>query len=95
MTITVDELRKFSDELFRHLESRGVHAVSLDHDYYWSIPSNQLYDPASEPTNLEMGQLSEDLEQLRQIGSGQRPPVSYALVWLSSILRSIGEKYVG
>ena len=94
MTVTVDELRRFSDALFRHLESKGVGSVALDQDYYWSIPSEHLYDPTTEPTKLEMGQLTEDLEELRQIERGERPPVSYGLVWLSSILRCIGEKYI-
>jgi hypothetical protein len=41
-----------------------------------------------------MGQLSDDWNEVAKIASGQRPPIAYALVWLSSLLRFIGSKLV-
>jgi hypothetical protein len=42
----------------------------------------------------EMGQLSDDWNELTKIASGKSPPLAYALVWLSSLLRFIGTKFV-
>jgi hypothetical protein len=41
-----------------------------------------------------MGQLSDDWNEVTKIASGQRPPMAYALVWLSSLLRVVGSKLV-
>jgi hypothetical protein len=47
-----------------------------------------------EPSELTVGQLSEDWKELQQISSGQKLPIAYALVWLSSVLRFVGSKIV-
>jgi hypothetical protein len=53
-----------------------------------------MYDNHDEPRQFTMGQLSEDLEFVNQMVDGTRPPVTYGLVWISSLLRSIEEKII-
>jgi hypothetical protein len=59
-------------------------------------PEKHLYAVYTPPPefDLTMGQLSEDWNEVAKIASGQRPPAAYALVWLSSLLRFIGTKFV-
>lgn len=94
MDVNVAELRAVADKLFTHLLESGDEVVSLPQDYYWSIPKETLYDPYSQPSEFTLGQLSDDLSELKRIESGEGEPVSYALVWLAAILRAIGEKTV-
>jgi hypothetical protein len=41
-----------------------------------------------------MGQLSDDQRELASIRTGAKPPLAYALVWLSSLLRFVGARIV-
>ncbi|WP_253974465.1 hypothetical protein [Myxococcus dinghuensis] len=58
----------------------GHTEVELDSDHYWSIPNDKLYSVYEDPSDFTVGQLSEDLENVR------------AFVWVSTLLRFIGSK---
>lgn len=94
MEISLDELRRVTDRLYEHLAERGISNVSLGRDYYWSIPSGSRYNPYAQPTDLTLGQLTDDVAELRRILNGDTEPLAYALVWLAAVLRAIGEDVV-
>lgn len=91
MRVETAELRKIAGMLLDHLEKSGVRAVEVPWDYYWDMPDEELYNPHDKPVNLDVGQLSDDWLELGRIGTGEMPPVGQALVWLSSILRAVGQ----
>ncbi|HLV24710.1 MAG TPA: hypothetical protein VKZ41_00210 [Gemmatimonadales bacterium] len=95
MRISTDELRRATDVLLRHLEQSGHGAIEIEKDFYWSVSPDERYDLEKQPTELGVGQLSDDIAEVRAIVEGQKAPVGYALVWLSSILRAVGEEVVG
>jgi tetratricopeptide (TPR) repeat protein len=84
-------LRRVFNLLMEHMEAIGQGAIDLPGDFYWDVPAEALYDPYSEPEQLNLGQLSEDWAKLRSLASGETPPVGYALVWLASVLRACGQ----
>lgn len=94
MEIEVAKLRKITNDLLLRLEQDGTTTVELSSDYYWHIPPEQRYDSYDEPHEFTMGQLSEDLEFVNQMIDGTQPLLTYGLVWISSLLRFIGEKIV-
>jgi hypothetical protein len=94
MKIKISELRAAANRLFDHLERSGHAELEVDRDFYWSIPDEKLYSVYEEPSGFTVGQLSDDWKELQRISSGQRQPIGYALVWLSSVLRFVGTKIV-
>ena len=94
--IQLSDLRRLANALFDHLERTGRPEFDITEDFYWSIPEKHLYAVYTPPpeSDLTMGQLSADWEELTKITVGQSPPLAYALVWLSSLLRFIGAKLV-
>ena len=94
MEVNVVQLRAVADKLFAHLLTSGHEVLSLPYDHYWSIPKEKLYDPYSQPSELTLGQLSDDLAELKRIYNDQAEPLSYALVWLAAVIRAIGEDTV-
>lgn len=94
MKVKVSELRKAANILFDHLEQSGHTELELSRDFYWNIPEEKLYTVYEEPSGFTVGQLSDDWKELQQISSGQKKPLAYALVWLSSVLRFVGTKLV-
>src|SRR5205085_3362148 len=89
MRINIHDLKRVSDQLFSHLEEIGHNSVEITEDYYWNIPKEHRYDPMQEPKEFDLGQLTEDWSELQQILNRTSEPISYALVWLSSLLRNI------
>lgn len=95
MKITVQEMRAALGVLLDHLETTGQEAFESEAEFYWNIPSGQLYDAYSEPDSFSIGQLSDDLERIRRVASGQREPIGSDLVVVSVLLRLVGEMSVG
>ncbi len=92
--VHLDEIEKAIHLVIEHLNNQHIAVAELPEDYYWEISEEQRYDPAQNPKDLSLGQLSEDWDRVQQIVKGDAPPVGYALVWLASLLRKIGSANV-
>lgn len=88
------QLRDVFEVLMRHVEDAGLSAVTVDKDFYWNVPADKLYNPYETPRepDLDLGQLSEDWEKLQDVSKGKAPPVGSGFVWLSAVLRAVGEE---
>jgi hypothetical protein len=95
MDVRISDLRAVAERLLEHLQETDREVISIDHDYYWVIPKEQRYEPDEEPKEFTLGQLSDDFRELMRIKNGEVEPIGYALVWLSSLLRVVGEKTIG
>ncbi len=94
LRVSLAELRGAVEALLCHLEAgMAGDAITLDWDYFWSIPAGELYDVAQEPGELTIGQLSESWQHLRDLLADQDRAVGYHLVWLADVLRAIGQRY--
>ena len=96
MDVNVAELRGIVKKLLVHLEETDRNVVVIDHDFYWSIPAELRYDTYAppNPSELTLGQLSDDLNELQNIKNGKRELIGYALVWAAAVLRALGEETV-
>jgi hypothetical protein len=91
MQIRVAELREICEKLLRFMEDQELDILELPVDYYWNIPKKQVYDPYIRPTEIDLGQLADDWNELRKMAKSDEEPLMYHLVWLAAILRSIGD----
>lgn len=94
MKIQISELRRINTQLLDHLENCGHNEIEIDVDFYWTIKKEELYDPYKKPEALGLGQLYDEYGFLRNIIDGNSEATAYAFVWLSALLRYIGEKIV-
>lgn len=95
MTVAIAELKRSCSHLLEHIEALGVSEVELDDDYYWFVEKTEVYNAQQTPTALSVGQLSEDLADIRSALNGSAPPVALLLVRLAGILRKVGESVNG
>jgi hypothetical protein len=95
MNVEIETLQKALEIVFTHLKQHGVKAVEIEEDFYWNVPSAAVYDPLNAPTDMDLGQLSDDWSRLQSITRDESIAVGYSLVWAASILRRIGELHVG
>ncbi len=96
MRVEINELRLACEKIFSHLAANGNTIVEIPYDYYWNIPEADRYELNDKPNpeNFDLGQLSDDWEDLRRLANGDEPPISYGLVWAAHIFTAIGEQIV-
>jgi hypothetical protein len=94
MKISTSDIRAICDLLLDHLERQHGSEVEITVDYYWHIDESERSNINETPSILDMGQLSEDWQNLEYILKGDQEPIGYALTWLAEILRTIGEVHV-
>jgi len=92
MKVQLTALRETADVLFRYLESQGKVEFDIEDDYYWTIATNQLYEPRDNPTDLGLEQLADNWEWLDRVRRRTTDPIPYHPVWFAAILRWIGQK---
>lgn len=91
MLLDLADIRNTTLFLFDFLERNGITQVEIKDDYYWHIPRDIRYDPLTEIESCTLGQLTDDITELSNIVTGKREATTYAFVWLSNVLRYIGE----
>ncbi|MFF0399749.1 hypothetical protein ACFYSJ_28900 [Streptomyces sp. NPDC005248] len=94
LQIPLDQLRHAFELALQHIEASAGSAVALEHDYFWSVPGDELYDVANEPRTITIGQLSESWQHLEDLLSDTNRAVDHHLVWLADVLRAIGQSTV-
>jgi hypothetical protein len=83
-------MRAALETLLAHVERIAGTRIEVDHDYFWSVPPDELYDMGAPPSELTIGQLSECLDNLRGIAEDPEKAVAYGLVWAAEVLRAVG-----
>jgi hypothetical protein len=95
MEIDIKTLENATKYIFQHIKDKGIKSVEIKEDFYWNISSEEKYNPYHEPTDLDLGQLSDDWLEIKKIALREKQPISYSLVWLAAIYKIMGEKIVG
>ena len=93
--IPVDTLRRAASTLLDHVEGLHGPVVNVGTDMFWVIDPAERDNVYSTPTNFSIGQLSEALRNVTDVCDDPERAISYALVWLSDLLRATGEAVDG
>lgn len=94
LKIDIVQLRRACDKLWEHLRELGIDSVDTPHDYYWSVPYQDLYRLESQPNTFEVGQLSEDWQGVQQMLQADRDVITFDFVKISAIFRELGVQVV-
>ncbi len=92
MRLELAKLRSAMEILFDHLEEEGYDSADISSDFYWHVETAELYDPYNEPRELTLGQLSFDWTRLEELLRRETDPLGLDFVWLSALLRALGEQ---
>ena len=95
LKIDINEVEKAFSNLLNELRNQKGDVIEIEPvDYYWSIDRDELYNPYNDPTHLTLGQLTDDLEEMKKLADCEAEPVAQDLVKISSILAALGHKTV-
>lgn len=65
MIVNIEELKSILIHLLVQLQKSKGNIIELPMDYYWDISLDEIYNPYIEPQNINLGQLSDDIEELK------------------------------
>jgi hypothetical protein len=64
--------------------------VGLTHDLYWHLQTGDLFEMSRVPTEMTVGQTTDDLAEVRQmLDSGDFQPAWHALLHIGGLLRLV------
>ena len=90
MEISTKEIRLAFESLLAEFENTGLKDWNISKEFYWDITTDERYDSYNSPKELGMGQLSEDIERIKRIASGEDSSILANL--FSAFLRSVISK---
>ncbi|MBF6354916.1 hypothetical protein IU449_10215 [Nocardia higoensis] len=92
--ISYERLLEVFELLIAHIRSaRPGEYATVNDDYFWSIPIEEMTDVYSNPT-LTIGQFSEAWQNIeKSIACDIMTP--YDLIWFADILRAVGKEAMG
>lgn len=88
MIVNIKDLEKVIFILLSKLKEVKGNEIELKNDYYWEIVSDELFNPYEEPTNITLGQLTDDLERMKKLLDNNNPVV-YDLKLISIIFKAL------
>lgn len=93
--LDIRELKAVIDAIFDHI----IHDVKVEkltikdeQDFYWDVPSNELYSVKGRQPQLEVGKLADDWEFLQAILKDKDQAVALMLIHAAPLLRQIGQE---
>jgi len=92
MKVKIDDLEKVLILLFAQLRENVGDILEINNDFYWDIPAEDLYNAYEEPKKLTLGQLSDDLNEIKRLIASPDEAISYDLKRISNIIKSLSNE---
>ncbi len=90
MEIKVSDLEQLTKKMFEYIKDQEIQSITIEKDFYWNVSYEEKYDSYQEPAELDVGQLTDDWQELLNILNGKSELCNLAFVWLAQILHAIG-----
>jgi hypothetical protein len=91
MQVKVDEIEKIITLVLSRLRQRVGNEVEINVDYYWDISTEQLYNPYEKPSDISLGQLSDDIAEINRLLNDDSE-ISYDLKRIGNILVALSKE---
>jgi hypothetical protein len=92
MNIKVQDIKAILGHVLDYVAEFQCKEFAPKSDYYWQMSAEDRTNLDRQPTDFSMGQTSEEWPELLAILEGRYPPSSQDILWLSEILRILGER---
>jgi len=92
LTIDVDQIRSALARVLNAVERDHGSQLQLHGDFYWSLPVAAAFDLTKSDPALTAGQLSDDLDAVRQLASDENSEIVavwHELAHMVGVLRAV------
>ncbi len=90
----VAQIREMTQVLLDWLEQQAPEKTDFTADYYWMIPSEDIYKLDKDPQKFTLGQLIDEWKELQKATAKNWIPSRQDFIWLSGLFRAIGEEKI-
>ncbi len=91
--VDIEELEKYILLLLFKLKSSQGNLIEMKEDY-WDISSAELYNPYEEPKTISLGQLSDDINELKRLLDSEEEAIPYDLKRIGEIFKYLGQNII-
>jgi len=92
--ISIAELRKVFELILSSINIQESTKLKIDHDYYWEIYPSEAFNVLNDKTpEIVVGQLTDDMSELKEILEKKRKPIGHDLEYLANIILYFSQKY--
>lgn len=95
IVVPVALLETLARQLLDHVREVHGDVVSLDAEYFWSVPPDARYGPFDHPPELTIGSLRDDLDALRHMAEDPDDTIGYGLAWLGNVVQAVAAEVTG
>lgn len=88
MKININDLEKIILLLLHKLKESKGNEIELNNDFFWDIPSDELYNPYEDPKNITLGQLTDEVNEIMRLMKADEA-IAYDLKRVASILTAL------
>jgi hypothetical protein len=74
--------------------SKIEYSIEEGDEYFWDIPLNEFFDMKQAPEKLTVGEVGDCVAMLKKFAADPYFDTGLAFIWLSYLLRAIGEKEI-
>ncbi|MEW9571734.1 hypothetical protein ABQJ54_08215 [Rhodanobacter sp. Si-c] len=89
--IEIRKLKEAINLLLDHVIDKGSDSIALEEQFYWKVSDSEKYKVNSEPTELTVGDLFDDLDFVENVLHSKDNLVAYTLTEVAPILAYVGE----
>lgn len=89
LVVSIPDLRSAVVRVLNAAEDVLGSEVNMTVDYYWHLPVDDAFDLTTEPQSFTVGQLSDDVETLREHGYAAPERAGHDLSHLVGVLRAL------
>lgn len=88
---SIPELRTALDRVLSSIESTHGTVITVPHDHYWHLPVGAAFNMTQEPQSLTVGQVSDDIPEVRNLLNGGDETVAawHELQHVIGVLRAL------
>ena len=90
--LNLKELESLTSYFLLKIRDKYGDEISLKNDFYWDITENELFDTYVVPTNLTIGQISDDIQELNRLVN-REGAISHDLKRLSVLLKVLSIEF--
>ena len=89
LVVSIPDLRSAVVRVLNAAEKVLGSEVNLTVDYYWHLSVDDAFELTTEPQSFTVGQLSDDVETLREHGDTETDLAGHDLAHLVGVLRAL------
>lgn len=91
MKISLNDLKILCEIILSKAEKSGMKEIEVDHDFYWSVSSEDVYNFTTEKPEVIVGSFVDDFDSLRKLLDSTNQATIVDIERLGNVIKIMGD----